>query len=116
MDNHPIENHKLFTGVVTSNKMANVITVEVAHRKAHPLYHKSIKQTKKYHVQNSIGAKVGDTVSFIETRPLSRTVYWKTVGFVTQQKVEVKKSQPKTNTTAKLEKPKKSSPKTKKTK
>ncbi len=70
---------KTFIGKVVSSKMSGVLVVKVTTSKMHPLYKKSIKWTKKYHVKNDIGATLEDVVEFIETKPVSRTVRWKTL-------------------------------------
>lgn len=65
---------KVYTGVVTSNKMDKTITVVVSTYKKSPLYGKRVKQTKKYHAHDEDGlAGIGDTVTIMETRPLSKT-------------------------------------------
>jgi small subunit ribosomal protein S17 len=67
---------KTFTGIVVANKMNKTVTVLVNRQKAHPMYHKRVIVSKKYHVEDSLGVKVGDRVKFIETRPLSKTKKW----------------------------------------
>ncbi len=53
--------------------MDKTITVEVSTTKKHPVYGKRVKYLKKYyaHDENNV-AKVGDIVTIMETRPLSR--------------------------------------------
>ncbi|MCI6157275.1 MAG: 30S ribosomal protein S17 [Peptoniphilaceae bacterium] len=60
-------------GIVVSDKMDKTIVVEVATRVKHPLYEKMVKRTMrlKAHDENN-QAKVGDRVSIMETRPLSK--------------------------------------------
>ncbi len=63
---------KTFIGTVSSNKNDKTITVVVETSKRHPMYHKSFKSTKKYHVHDETNqAKIGDKVEIISTRPLS---------------------------------------------
>ena len=65
---------KVYTGVVTSNKMDKTITVNVDTYKKSPLYGKRVRVSKKFHVHDEEGlAGIGDTVSIMETRPLSKT-------------------------------------------
>jgi small subunit ribosomal protein S17 len=65
---------KVYTGVVTSNKMDKTITVAVNTYKKSPLYGKRVRVTKKFHAHDEEGlAGMGDTVSIMETRPLSKT-------------------------------------------
>ena len=67
---------KEYVGKVVSvtNK---TISVLVETYKNHPLYHKRVKNSKKYsaHDEKNI-AKVGDLVKIIETRPLSKTKHF----------------------------------------
>ena len=70
---------KLLKGKVISTKMAKTATVLVERRKIHPIYKKGIKVTKKYHVHDEIGVKLGDNVKIVETRPISKTKRWRIV-------------------------------------
>lgn len=59
-------------GVVVSNKNDKTIVVLVETHKKHAKYQKRVKYGKKYYVHDEKNeAKVGDTVSFMGTRPLS---------------------------------------------
>jgi small subunit ribosomal protein S17 len=65
-------------GYVVSTKMNKTIVVQVDMRKAHPLYRRIIKRSKKFYAhdeQNS--CRVGDVVRIVETRPLSKLKRWK---------------------------------------
>ena len=65
---------KVYTGIVVSDKMDKTITVVVDTYKKAPLYSKSVKVSKKFHVHDEEGlAKIGDTVNIMETRPMSKT-------------------------------------------
>jgi small subunit ribosomal protein S17 len=65
---------KVYTGKVVSDKMDKTITVVVDTFKKSPLYGKSVKVSKKFHVHDEEGlAGIGDTVKIVETRPLSKT-------------------------------------------
>lgn len=70
---------KTYKGVVVSAKSIKTVVVKVKRFKVHPLYQKRINVVKKYHVHNEIGAKEGDLVKFVETRPISKTKKWKVV-------------------------------------
>ena len=65
---------KTYRGTVVSDKMDKTITVAVETKKVHPLYGKRVKYTKKFkaHDENN-AAHMGDTVTIMETRPLSAT-------------------------------------------
>ena len=71
---------KLRKGVVVSKMGAKSVKVAVSYRERHPLYGKIVTRTKNYHVHDEDDtAKVGDTVSIMETRPLSATKRWRIV-------------------------------------
>jgi small subunit ribosomal protein S17 len=73
---------KLRTGVVLSDKMQKTVTVTLTRRFAHPLYGKQMVRTKHVHAHDEQGAKAGDTVRIMETRPLSKTKRWRVVEIV----------------------------------
>jgi small subunit ribosomal protein S17 len=65
-------------GYVVSNKMAKTIVVEVDRQKAHPVYRRVIKSSKKFYAHDEKGlARVGDVVRIEETRPLSKLKRWR---------------------------------------
>ena len=71
---------KMRKGVVTSKMGAKSVVVAVSYREVHPVYGKVITRTKKYHAHDEDDtAKVGDTVTIMETRPLSATKRWRIV-------------------------------------
>ena len=71
---------KVRKGVVASKMGAKSVVVTVSYRERHPLYGKIITRTKTYHAHDEDDtAKVGDTVTIMETRPLSATKRWRIV-------------------------------------
>jgi len=68
---------KRFVGTVVSDKMAKAAVVLVERKYRHPLYKKIVSQKKKIHARNEVGAKTGQLVSLIETRPYSKTISFK---------------------------------------
>jgi small subunit ribosomal protein S17 len=77
---------KTRTGVVTSDKMEKTVTVSLVRRYAHPVYGKQVTRTKKVKARNDHGAKAGDTVRIMETRPLAKTVRWRVTDIVLRAK------------------------------
>ena len=73
---------KVRTGVVVSDKMQKTVTVTLTRRFAHALYGKQVVRTKHVHAHDEQGAKAGDTVRIMETRPLSKTKRWRVVEIV----------------------------------
>ncbi|MFP4055941.1 MAG: 30S ribosomal protein S17 [Candidatus Brocadiia bacterium] len=74
---------KIAIGIVRSDKMDKTITVEAERRVLHPRYHKYIRAYTRYvaHDENN-QARVGDKVSIMETRPLSKTKRWRLVDIL----------------------------------
>ena len=74
---------RVLRGVVVSDKMDKTIVVEISEKKAHPLYGKQTKFSRKFkaHDENN-EAKVGDTVEIIETRKLSRDKHFRLLRIV----------------------------------
>jgi small subunit ribosomal protein S17 len=69
---------KTLVGQVVSTKMAKTIVVQVSRQKAHPLYIRVMKRSKKYYAHDEDQtARTGDFVRIEETRPLSRLKRWK---------------------------------------
>lgn len=73
---------KVRTGVVTSDRMTGTVTVLLERRLAHPVYGKQMTRSAKFKARNDKGARLGDTVRIMETRPLAKTVHWRVVEIV----------------------------------
>jgi len=73
-------------GVVASDKMTKTVVVRVDRLVKHPIYRKYIRRKKKFMAHDELGAKIGDKVRIIETRPLSARKRWRVVEIV--QKAE----------------------------
>ncbi len=73
--------NKTLKGVVVSDKMKDTIVVNVTRYTKHPKYGKFQEVSNKYHVHD-VGntAKIGDKVSIVETRPISKTKRFKLVN------------------------------------
>ena len=77
---------KIRTGVVTSDKMQKTVTVTLTRRFAHATYGKMMTRTITVKARDEHGAKVGDTVRLMETRPLAKTVNWRVTEIVKRAK------------------------------
>lgn len=78
---------KVRRGVVVSDKMEKTIVVAIEHRSAHPLYGKVVRSTSKVKAEDANNeAHIGDTVSIMETRPLSKTKRWRLVSIIERAK------------------------------
>ena len=69
-------------GVVVSDKMEKTVVVAVERFVRHDLYRKRIKRTSKFMAHDELGAKRGDTVRIVESRPLSKRKRWRVVEIV----------------------------------
>lgn len=71
---------RVLEGEVVSNKADKTITVLVERRYKHPIYKKYIKQTKKFAAHDEHNQyNIGDRVSIIECRPISKSKTWTVV-------------------------------------
>ena len=86
MTENPRTRRKVRMGVVTSDKMEKTVTVTLVRRYAHPVYGKQVTRTKKVKARDEHGAKAGDTVRIMETRPLAKTVNWRVTEIVERAK------------------------------
>ncbi len=77
---------KTRTGVVTSDKMQKTVSVSLTRRFAHAVYSKQVTRTKSVKARDDHGAKIGDTVRIMETRPLAKTVRWRVVEILERAK------------------------------
>ena len=65
-------------GVVKSNQMNKTVVVSVKRRVSHPLYRRVVTRTTNFLAHDGKDScRVGDTVSNIETRPISKLKRWR---------------------------------------
>lgn len=81
-------NRKVRTGVVVSDKMDKTVVVAVDTLVKHPLYGRTRRRTHKFmaHDQDN-NCRVGDTVTIMETRPLSRNKRWRVAEVVKRSEI-----------------------------
>jgi len=71
------KNIRELTGIVVSAKADKTLVVEVKRVTMHPIYKKRFTVKKKYYVHDENNAhKEGDTVSFLQTKPMSKLKRW----------------------------------------
>ena len=78
---------KTRVGKVVSDKMDKTVVVAIEDNVKHPLYKKIIKNTirlKAHDENNTCG--IGDRVSIMETRPLSKDKRWRLVEIIEKAK------------------------------
>ena len=67
-------------GVVSSDKMDKTIVVVISRLKKHAKYHKRYLTSKKYKVHDPKNQfKIGDEVSFVSCKPISKDKKWKVI-------------------------------------
>ena len=72
------ERRKVRTGRVVSDRMDKSVIVVVEWRQPHRLYGKSVRKRARFMVHDADNyCRVGDLVSIIEARPLSKTKRWR---------------------------------------
>ena len=74
-------------GRVVSNSMNKTVTVLVERRVKHPLYKKYIRRSTRIHAHDERDeCSVGDAVSIVQCRPMSRTKAWMVQDIVSRAK------------------------------
>lgn len=82
------KNRKIRIGKVISNKMQKTVVVQVENLRRHPKYHKVVRHTSKFKVDDENNScNIGDVVKIVETRPLSKDKRWRIVEII--QKADV---------------------------
>ena len=71
-------------GTVVKAKMAKTVVVAVERLVQHAVYRKTIKRTSTFMAHDEKGAKQGDRVRIVETRPLSRNKRWRVEEILTR--------------------------------
>ena len=78
---------KTRVGKVVSNKMDKTAVVAIEDNVMHPKYGKVIKRTVKLKVHDENNElNIGDKVSIMETRPLSKDKRWRLVEIIEKAK------------------------------
>lgn len=73
-------NRKFKKGRVVSNKMMNTVVVAVDRTIRHPRYGKVLRLTKKLYAHHEgEPLAIGDVVTVVETRPISKLKRWRVV-------------------------------------
>jgi len=71
------KNPRAVSGLVVSDRMSKSITVKIERRVKHPVYGKFVRKSSKIHAHDEKNeCQVGDTVTVVECRPISKTKTW----------------------------------------
>jgi small subunit ribosomal protein S17 len=69
---------KVRVGTVVSDKMQKTVVVQIERLVKHPVYKRYVRRRKRFKVHDEKGeCRVGDVISFTETRPLSKDKCWR---------------------------------------
>ena len=75
-------------GVVTTAKMQKTVVVAVVRLVRHGFYKKTIRRTSTFMAHDELGAKAGDRVRIVESRPLSRHKRWRVTAILERATAE----------------------------
>jgi len=75
-------------GVVTTAKMRKSVVVAVERLVRHSFYKKTVRRTSKFMAHDELGARAGDRVRIVETRPLSRLKRWRVAEILERASAE----------------------------
>ena len=71
-------NRRTLQGLVVSNKMDKTVVVRVTRHVKHARYRKYVRDSKKYLAHDETQeCGIGDLVTIVETRPMSRNKRWR---------------------------------------
>lgn len=78
-----LETKMIRSGIVVSSKADKTVVVKVERKFQHPLYHRTVKQSKKFLAHDETNAcGIGDLVKIVESRPLSKRKRWAVLEIV----------------------------------
>ena len=67
---------RTFTGRVVSDRMSKTVTVEWERSSYVPKYQRYERRSTRVKAHDETGAKIGDLVEIVETRPISKTKHF----------------------------------------
>ncbi|MBK8724601.1 MAG: 30S ribosomal protein S17 [Holophagaceae bacterium] len=71
------------SGIVVSSAADKTVVVKVERKFQHPLYSRTVKQSKKFMAHDETNAcSVGDVVKIVEARPMSKRKRWAVLEIV----------------------------------
>lgn len=78
---------KTRVGKVVSDRMDKTVVVSIERLVKHATYGRYVRQRAKFKVHDEKNeCKIGDTIRFMETRPMSKDKRWRFVAFVERAK------------------------------
>jgi small subunit ribosomal protein S17 len=80
-------NRRVLMGIVAGDKMDKSVVVKVTRFHKHRLYKKFVHETKRYQAHDEQNnCHVGDKVTIVECRPLSKNKRWRVNSIVDRAK------------------------------
>ena len=74
----PRRNRRTLQGLVVSDKMSKTVVVKVTRHVKHARYKKYVRDSTKYQAHDETNeCGIGDLVTIVETRPLSKHKRWR---------------------------------------
>jgi small subunit ribosomal protein S17 len=74
-------------GTVVSDKMQKTVVVQIERLVKHPVYKRYVRRRKRFKVHDEENqCRIGDVITFMETRPMSKDKRWRFVEFVERAK------------------------------
>ena len=78
---------KVRVGTVVSDKMQKTVVVQIEHLVKHPTYRRYVRRRKRYKVHDEENqCHIGDVISFMEMRPLSKDKRWRMIEIIERAK------------------------------
>jgi small subunit ribosomal protein S17 len=71
-------------GIVVKARTEKTVVVAVERLVRHDMYRKTIRRTSTFMAHDEKGAREGDTVRIVETRPLSKRKRWRVDAILTR--------------------------------
>lgn len=77
------EPRKIRVGTVVSDKMQKTVVVQIERLVKHPVYKRYVRRRKRFKVHDEKNeCHVGDVISFMDTRPLSKEKRWRLLEII----------------------------------
>ena len=78
---------KTRVGKVVSDRMDKTVVVSIERLVKHPVYGRYVRRRTKFKVHDETNqCRIGDTIRFMETRPMSKEKRWRFVEFIERAK------------------------------
>ncbi len=76
---------KVLRAEVVSNRMDKTVVVECVNKRAHPLYHKIVRSSKKHKAHTERDLSIGDIVEIEQCKPISKDKTWRVINVLKEK-------------------------------